>query len=58
MSPDDLEDLRAQAQAQRLHETRRRARFLAHPNPRDPDYPGDPPDTDHQYTGQQPLDLD
>lgn len=41
MSPDDLEDLRAEAQAHRLHEARRRARFLAHPNPRDPDYPGD-----------------
>ena len=50
------EDLRAAEAANRRH----RARMTRTTNPRDPDYidPDDFPDTRHQYTGQQPLDLD
>ena len=50
------EDLRAAAAANRRH----RARMTRTTNPRDTDYidPDDFPDTRHQYTGQQPLDLD
>ena len=49
-----LEDLRNAEAANRRH----RARMTRTTNPRDPDYidPDDFPD--HQYTGQQPLDLD
>lgn len=48
-----LEELRNAQAANRRH----RARMTRTTNPRDPDYI-DPPDDDHQYTGQQPLDLD
>ena len=47
----EAEELRAQVRFER----RQLARYIRNPDPRDPDYPGDP---DHQYTGQQPLDLD
>lgn len=56
--PDEstLEDLRNAEAANRRH----RARMNRTTNPRDPDYidPDYFPDHGHQYTGQQPLDLD
>ena len=40
--PDDSE--REELRAQVRYEAQMRRRYLAHPDPRDPDYPGDPED--------------
>ena len=54
LDPDTLEDLRHEARAEQIRQNRQRAQYLRHYHPRDPDHI----DPDHQYTGQQPLDLD
>lgn len=47
----EAEELAAQAREQQRQQNQRRRHY----NPRDPDYIDWPT---HQYTGQQPLDLD